>query len=856
MQRLGQLIADRRIAGAIVALVLVFTATCGFLATRLTYDHDVQAFLPWDRAELVTSQEVAARFGTANLAFVGIETQDVFEPAFLERLKTTTAAVQGVPGVTDVLSLMTLKQQVHPQHGAPSIRLVVQEVPKDTAGRAALRSEVLAQDAIVGALVNEAGTATVLYFTVEPGDGTVAAELRRTVESGLSQDDLTWGGNAFARSWTKRANQTDLNRLTPAIFLVILSILLVACRDPLMAVAGLIASVSGALAAKAGLAVLGIPLNSSLGAMPVLILAFGSAYSIPLMVRYQDHAANASPAEAAQSTLTLTGPAVLTTGTAMVIALASLGLSELAPIRTLGLASAFGLAVTVCITLVLVPSVAVLASLSGRSRPLPGLPKGLIKAVIGIHLYRPTFAIILGLLVLAGIGFAARLDHRLDPTVLNRSDSPPILAQAFLSEQLGRSPQVVIQVEGPLSDPHVLREVQRLAAEISRLNSVIHVGDAAQVVSQLNRTRNDTHRIPDTQDEVSALLDGAPHLGIPQPLIGANRRHGLMRITLDADDKDEVDKAMVEIAKAVARSPTRLSVLSAGAVGATARRSLLVVTQMAALAPSAPPDALTQALDSVSDPRQAPGEKSPATLDLVKTQAKALSLALGLVPRPGLDSKLAGVILDASAPTVGVPDPGGELALAWTLTGQQVIFGALSASNTGGLYRSLGFTALMVFGLLCWYFRDIRAGLISLIPAAIALAIVYGLLGATGFALDIGTAALGALTLGAGVNAAVHFQSNWVAGVYEPLENAAGRAASRTGKLIWAQTLIVVGGLSLLAFTQTRPLRHLGALAASAVFIAAALTWVAIPVLANRKRYDPRTLAQEPADPLFDQGVG
>ncbi len=162
------MIADRRVAAFVVAVVLLFATVCGFFATRVEHDHDVLAFLPEDNEEIAVFRAISERFGGLDVALVGVETEDVYDPGFLGRLRTTTREIREIPQVDHVVSLANVEDFAPDPAGGIRSAPLVDDLPTDATSRAVLRALVQSRDAVVGTLVNEQGTAIVLYIFAAP----------------------------------------------------------------------------------------------------------------------------------------------------------------------------------------------------------------------------------------------------------------------------------------------------------------------------------------------------------------------------------------------------------------------------------------------------------------------------------------------------------------------------------------------------------------------------------------------------------------------------------------------------------------------------------------------------------------
>ena len=201
-------------------------------------------------------------------------------------------------------------------------------------------------------------------------------------------------------------------------------------------------------------------------------------------------------------------------------------------------------------------------------------------------------------------------------------------------------------------------------------------------------------------------------------------------------------------------------------------------------------------------------------------------------------------MLDMNNPTVMLAALPGETAKTMQLrvTGLPVMHRGLSISATANQIRSLIFALVLVVIIMSVFFRSIITGLLIATPTMLTLTIIYGGMGLLGVHLDIGTAMLASLILGAGVDYAVHLGSAWHAEKDEPIRAAAARAADATGPAIWINAIMVCAGFFVLTLGEAKPLKNVGGLTAAAMLVAALATFLAIPVLARRKRYRKQNL--------------
>jgi len=71
--------------------------------------------------------------------------------------------------------------------------------------------------------------------------------------------------------------------------------------------------------------------------------------------------------------------------------------------------------------------------------------------------------------------------------------------------------------------------------------------------------------------------------------------------------------------------------------------------------------------------------------------------------------------------------------------------------------QSLLLALAMIFGLCYWLFRSLWDAVLAMLPVSMAVIVVYGAMGLLNIPLEIGTAVIGSMALGIGVDFAIHY---------------------------------------------------------------------------------------------------
>jgi predicted RND superfamily exporter protein len=149
-----------------------------------------------------------------------------------------------------------------------------------------------------------------------------------------------------------------------------------------------------------------------------------------------------------------------------------------------------------------------------------------------------------------------------------------------------------------------------------------------------------------------------------------------------------------------------------------------------------------------------------------------------------------------------------------TYTGLTPVVYMAERALLNGLIESFFGAFLMIATVMSIVFRDIRAGLYTMLPNVWPVAVVFGLMSWFGIALDIGTMMTASVAMGVCVDDTVHY-ANWFRRATRMGLNrhdAAVLAFENSAGAIYQSTVIVALGLVTFAFSTFMPTRRFGLL--------------------------------------------
>jgi hypothetical protein len=145
----------------------------------------------------------------------------------------------------------------------------------------------------------------------------------------------------------------------------------------------------------------------------------------------------------------------------------------------------------------------------------------------------------------------------------------------------------------------------------------------------------------------------------------------------------------------------------------------------------------------------------------------------------------------------------------------------------------------VVFAVLSVQFLSPRFGLVAMVPNVIPIVVFFGLLGWCGISLSLATAMIASISLGIGVDEAVHLLAEFNHHVRKNADQKeAVLAAMRTvGPPVVYNTAALVFGFLVLYWSNFIPLRQFGVLSALTVLISLVADLVLLPVVLVSTRF-------------------
>ena len=802
----------------VIGLVLGSTALAALPLQSLRFEGDVEANFPANDPVLDYNEVVEERFGIRDLIMVGVlnnnpDENGVFNPRTLGIVKEFSEKIALLPGIKavrdeDVASVATMDNITGTADGM-DVDPFMEAVPHAPHALEALRQALFANAMFVNWVVSRDGTGLLIMAKMEPSEGTLESSARRmavyTTIRDMVQNKKAAGVPEFFHIAGRGAlevnfeeeGRRDMQTFLPLILVVIVTTLYCtyrSLRGVLLPLAVVVVAVIWTLGIMAAV---GIPMFFVTSMMPVVLMAVGVADGIHILSRYYDELLEHPDTSSSEAVIVamreMWQPVILTSLTTAAGFLSFLT-AAMVPVRYFGVFTGVGILAAMVFSLTMLPAMLSLLSPTvsrglrrqmSRSGDLAatGWAASLLSR-LGRGVARRPLTVWVPTALVAGLCLLGAQRIMVDASVIRMFDSLHELrvGDTVLREKFQGTVPIYVAIEGHepdlLKDPVLLDQLDRLQATVEQDP---HVGGSlslAEYIRRMNRVMNEDRPemevVPTSQDLVAQYLL-------------------LYSFSGDPDDFDEIvdyDYQHANVAVYLRSDRTQ-----------DVERVVQTIRDFA-----------VQEFGHSGDTDVAAHD--PPTVRFGRWLAGIEPTVIGWETNSGFRIGIAG---------------NGYLL---NRMNELVVSGQLTS-----LVTSLG----AVFVLTALMFRSWVAGLINVIPISLVMIFSFGLLGLLNIPLEVGKSLTASMVIGIGIDYTIHFLNKYRIKVQDGLTNpeqitAATMATS--GKAIFFNAVVVIGGFMVFLTSSFRPNFYLGAMLSLNMGACLIVSMTVLPAILNR--FKPR----------------
>ncbi len=758
----------------ILVLVLIFSGTFISQAPRLVFDTAIEGFLLDDDPILIAYNDFRDRFERDDAAILAIRPPEIFELAFLEKLKAFHEELEDEVLYLNQVDSLINARSTRGAEGELIVEDLFEDWPEDDAQLAIIRDRALANPIYQNLLLSQDGvytTVAVKFDTYsddgdeldlsgfddsdEPGgedEGDAAEEkpyltgeetldaiasVRQVMERYQGPDfEIYLAGAPVITERLTDSMSSDMRKflglsiVAAGIFLFVLFRRVSATLIPIGVVLLSLGTTIGFMP------LLDIPLQVPTQILPAFLLAVGIGDSVHLLaIFYQQLEVKDSKEEAIVASLAHSGFPVLMTSLTTAGALASFVSATLAPIHNLGILAPIGVLIALVYTMTLLPALLALVPASTRLRggQRLGLIDDFLTACANLSTTRPwTVVIVSALLLIVGIVGASQLRFSQNPVEwFPESDDLRIAIDLWSEEFRGA---VTIEVlfdtgeENALQDPEFLAILDELQASNESLAfGEISIGKSLSIVDILK----EIHQALNQGDPAYRVIPGNRQLIAQELLLFENS---------GSEDLEDFTDSLFSTGRMTLRAPWR--------------------------------DAITYA---------------PMVRHVESSYREAV----------GEDVKV-------------------------TVTGILPLLARTFEAVIHSMARSYVIAFLVITPLMMFLLASVRLGLLSMIPNLMPIILTLGMMGYFDIPLDMFTLLIGSIALGLAVDDTIHFM-NGFRRYYEETGDpalAVHRTLETSGQAMLITTLVLCAGFFIFTLGYMYSIFYFGLLTGTALALA------------------------------------
>ncbi len=522
-ERFFQSILDHR--KLVIALAVLATLLLGSGISRLQFSNDYRMFFSEENPQLQAFEQLQNTYTkNDNILFV-VEPLDgrVFSRKTLSAVRELTQESWQIPFSLRVDSITNYQHTY-----AEGDDLVVEDLvldPENLSDAELAEKEAIATSdpLLVNRLISPDASSTGVNVTIQlPGESLnevpqvveATRSIAQAIERAYPGVRLHLTGIVMMNNAFPTASQGDMKTLYPAMFVMVILVLVLMLRSIPGTLSTLIIIILMIIATMGITGWLGIKLSPPTTIVPIVIMTLAIADCVHILVNFLHGIREGeTKRQAMLESLRINLQPIFLTSLTTAIGFLSLNFSEAPPFRDLGNMSAIGVMLAFVLSVTFLPAMMMLLPLRAAKDDTRGSRAMLRFAEFVVRRRRALFWG-MGLLILFLISQIP--NNQLDDRFVNYFDETNAFRQAtdFATDKLTGIYMIEYSLEsgenGGISDPAYLRTVEAFAQWYRQQPHVMHVNTLTDIMKRLNRNlhadQDEWYRLPDDRNLAAQYL--------------------------------------------------------------------------------------------------------------------------------------------------------------------------------------------------------------------------------------------------------------------------------------------------------------------------------------------------------------
>jgi hypothetical protein len=771
-ERFGHIVYRNRLKAIFITL-LFFGALASNLP-NLTMDTSSEGFLHEDDPTLLTYNEFRDQFGRDEVIVLAINPDDVFNLAFLEKLKRLHEELEEkVPHLDDITSLINARNT----RGEGDVLIVedlLENFPQNELELAELKKRALENSMYKNLLLSEDGGFTTLvvrtdayssigieedvlegFDDTEPPPADAKSEKREYLTDAENSEvvaavseivkrydspdfPIQYAGSPVVVDTIKRAMMRDMRKFMVMAIVTIAVVLFALFRRASGVLMPMVVVILSLFSTFGLMALVGTPIKLPTQILPSFLLAVGVGDSVHILAIFYNRFNKTGDKEASIAwAIGHSGLAIVMTSLTTAAGLGSFVTAEIAPIADIGKFASAGVMMALVYTVVLLPAMIALIPLKPKREMGHGDDGSLVDRMLvrtaDFATGNPkSVAFVSAVIIVVALVLALQLRFTHDPLTWLPENNPARIATKQIDKEMKGTIALEIVVdtgmENGLYRPELLNSLEKLAVYAESIKTdELFVGKAwsvADILKEINRALNENRQ---------------EFYAIPQDKNLIAQEFLLFENSGSDDLEDFVDSQF---------SKTRFS-MKLPWINIIGYKGFLI--------------------------------------DIEKKFREELS---------------------------------GQAEI--TVTGLISIFSRMLYAAIHSMGKSYLIAGVVITFMMIFLIGSVRIGLLAMIPNVMPILIALGFMKATGMPLDMFTMMIGAIAIGLAVDDTIHFFHNFRRYYHETgdVREAVRHTLLTTGRAMLVTTVVLSIGFFIFMFASMSNIFNFGLLTGMAILLA------------------------------------
>ena len=372
----------KRYAYTVIAVIAAITVFFGFMIPKIIMDNELRHFFPEKHPSNIRFKQLTKDFGDQYAMDIVLETNEdtILRPDYIAAIKNISEELALLDNVVKVRSLTDI-EFITAMDGALVVEPLLPERFSGTAAEIqAIKQKIFEwPHAYIGTIISDSFKGVQIVVTISSTSTPVEVSrlYNNTVEivkrnlqtvNGMS---YKIAGDPVLAEHAKLFMYADLRNLIPLITAGVLLCVFLSFKNIEGTILPLLAVLISTVWTIGTMALIGEPLTIVSSCLPVLLIAVGSAYGIPIVNHYYQHLETEPPipsqerhrAIVAESLKGVRAP-VLLAGITTIAGFISTITSPIKPLKSFATFSAYGIVIELVIAFLLIPALLILKPVS------------------------------------------------------------------------------------------------------------------------------------------------------------------------------------------------------------------------------------------------------------------------------------------------------------------------------------------------------------------------------------------------------------------------------------------------------------------------------------------------------------